>query len=326
MINLRKLIFLIGILCLILPAVAGAAPVWLSFKEQVQVAGPDVLLGDIAEVQGDDAEQVAALKQLKIGNAAAPGGKIIFTDRLFQLRFLSVAGHQPEVSWQMDSAITVETTAQQIPGRNLVAGVHDFLTQELARINEKRSYTIEPIKEPDQLTLPSGDVTYEYKLPYGVRYATPDNVTVLIYVNGQLYKKTIVRMQIHVYESVVVANKMMNTHQVISPADLRIENYDVSNLPPSYYKQVEEVAGMVTKRMIKEGTPLVDSMLDKPIIMERASMVRIASKVGSVQVYTDGQAMQPGKAGQWIRVKNTKTGKVLLGKVIDAMTVEVTAS
>lgn len=324
---MRKLGFclLVFLLLSVAPAAFAATPAWLSFHEKASVIGPDILLGDIAEVRCDDAQRAAELRALKIGNAAAPGGKVVFSERLLQLRFLSAASQLEDVAWNMEQPITVETRFQHLTGNALVQGVKAFLEREIKRGNELRLYTMEELAVPSDVIAPEGEIHYEYKLPYGIRYAFPSNVNVLVYVNGQMYKKTVVRMKIHVYESVVVANRPLNTKDVIGSGDVRLDSLDVSNLSPGYFTDVDDVVGMVVKRVINSGAALNASLLDKPVVMAHMSMIRIISTVGGIQAQMEGQALQDGREGQWIRVKNVQSGKILSARVIDSTTAEVSA-
>jgi flagella basal body P-ring formation protein FlgA len=54
-------------------------------------------------------------------------------------------------------------------------------------------------------------------------------------------------------------------------------------------------------------------------------MIHITAKVGDANVQTQGIALQDGKDGQVIRVRNTVTKKIVSGTVIDADTVQVAA-
>jgi flagella basal body P-ring formation protein FlgA len=55
------------------------------------------------------------------------------------------------------------------------------------------------------------------------------------------------------------------------------------------------------------------------------SMIHITAKMGDANVQVQGIALQDGKNGQVVRVRNTVTKKIVSGTVIDADTVQVAA-
>ncbi|MDF2635242.1 MAG: flagella basal body P-ring formation protein FlgA, partial [Pelosinus sp.] len=68
---------------------------------------------------------------------------------------------------------------------------------------------------------------------------------------------------------------------------------------------------------------ITDSMVNKPVLIKRGSMVILIALVGSMEVTASGQAMQDGYEGQLIRVKNVNSNKIVLGKVIEENKVQV---
>ena len=132
-----------------------------------------------------------------------------------------------------------------------------------------------------------------------------------------------VRMKIHVYEPVVVARHALDSKQVLTERDVQLEKMDVTKIGHYYFTEPKVVIGMVLKRVVNAGTPINSMMIDKPIIMKRMSMIRIISRFGGIEVETDGQALQDGREGDLIRIKNMRSNKILSGKVVDQVTVDV---
>ena len=92
-----------------------------------------------------------------------------------------------------------------------------------------------------------------------------------------------------------------------------------------YITDSKQPIGFIMKRMTNSGSVLEESMLDKPVILKTGSMIHITAKMGEANVQAQGIALQDGKNGQVIRVRNTVTKKIVSGTVIDADTVQVAA-
>ena len=71
------------------------------------------------------------------------------------------------------------------------------------------------------------------------------------------------------------------------------------------------------------GVPITKSLLDKEILIKRSDMINLLSKVNGVEIVVPGMAMQNGREGDKIRVKNTLSNKIVMGRVIDEKTVQV---
>ena len=64
-------------------------------------------------------------------------------------------------------------------------------------------------------------------------------------------------------------------------------------------------------------------MLQQPIVMDVGTPVTIRVNYHGIEVSANGIAMQRGRLGAKIRVRNVASGKVLRGTVVDAATVEI---
>ena len=90
-----------------------------------------------------------------------------------------------------------------------------------------------------------------------------------------------------------------------------------------YLTDLKQLEGHVPARAIHGGTVLTPAMLTTPAVMQSGSPITLIMRTGAIEVKTDGFAMQKGRIGARIRVRNAKSGKMLRGKVIDANTVEI---
>lgn len=232
---------------------------------------------------------------------------------------------QGNLLWNVTSPGDSEARTKVISGDDFIEVAKAFLLNQLTLASEQREYKVEVLNRPNDIAVPEGNVVYECKLPYGIKYGFPTNVSVLVYVDGQLYKKTMVRIKIHLFAPVVVAARLLNANQTIGLEDVRLEKMDITKVGRYYFTDTGKVIGMVLKRVVNPGTMINALMVGKPIIVERMAMVHIVSVNGEIQVKTEGQALQSGREGDFIRVKNIRSNKVVSGKVIDSVTVEVSA-
>jgi Chaperone for flagella basal body P-ring formation len=63
--------------------------------------------------------------------------------------------------------------------------------------------------------------------------------------------------------------------------------------------------------------------LEDEVVIHPRDNVKVVARVGNLRVTVTGEAQQDGKVGQMIRVRNTDSGKIVVGRVLDRSIVEV---
>lgn len=306
------------------PTLGIASPIEITTYDKVEVSGPDILLGDIATFSGEDANRIYELKQLKIGNAANPGNSIVLTNELLGIRLTAAGGNYADVVWNVEQPITVITKSQMISSEMLAGLAKSYISEQLLGSgNDEKEYHVDGIDLPNAVIAPDGNLTFEVKLPYGIKYNAPTNAMVNIYINDRLYNKSNVRFKVRAYEQVAVIGQTLPAKHLVTKEDLYLEKLDTSKLKPGYVTDIDTVLGLETRRTLQNGTPLNIYMLEKPVIIKQLAMINIISNVNGIMVKTSGQALQEGREGNSIRVKNISSNKVVVGKVIDGSTVEI---
>lgn len=304
-------------------SLALASPIEITTYDKVDVLGPDILLGDIAKFSGEDAGRIYELQRLKIGNAANPGGSVVLTSELLGIRLIAAGGDYTDVTWNVEQPITIITKSQTISSDMLSGLAKSYINEQLNSAVNGKEYRIDGIDFPNAVIAPAGNLTFEVTLPYGIKYNVPTNTVVNIYVDDRLYNKSTVRFKVRTYEQVAVISQSLPVKHILTKEDLHFEKLDTNKLSPGYITDVAKVLGMETRRLLKSGTPLNIYMLEKPLIIKQMAMINIISNVNGIVVKTSGQALQDGREGNSIRVKNISSNKVVVGKVIDSSTVEV---
>ena len=74
--------------------------------------------------------------------------------------------------------------------------------------------------------------------------------------------------------------------------------------------------GLEVRRNISQGAPLIKSSIQQPMAIKRGEIVTIAAKAGTITVNTTGSALNDGRLGQKIRVRNSQSNRVITGRVV----------
>lgn len=197
------------------------------------------------------------------------------------------------------------------------------LEQALAEAKETRRYTIEAVRVPMDTRLPAGTITYDALIPNGLRYHSMMPVYVEIRINGAFYRRITCTMRVHVYEKMVTAARALQPEKPLAAADLRLEERELERISAQYFTKPADVQGKVLNRLLREGAVLTPNMIRNPVILQTNGMVNLIVDYNGVKVKTEGIALQAGRVGDVIRVRNTRSGRTLQGRVVDAQNVEV---
>lgn len=319
---LKKICWILGCCWFFLLYPVYAEGIVVAVPREVHVTGSQLTLGDIAEVSGDGEARIASLRQIRLGSMPTPGNSIVLTKEALGERLVSSGADLNGITWEIPEAISIIADGQVI-SRQLLVDKSVAAIQSLSGM---------PMGSPDlkvtlesnvrDVTVAPGQSEITVSLPNGIRYTGNTNVQALISVNGKLSAKLTLRFDVKLFRQVVVAARQIAAKEVLTSAALRLERLDVGRVSGSYYTQTDKVAGLAVRRALVPGTPIADTMLEKPVVIKRGKTVSIRARIGALEVSAAGQAMQDGVEGQFIRVKNITTGRVVSGKVIDDSTVE----
>ena len=212
---------------------------------------------------------------------------------------------------------------QLLPSEQFVALAAEKLEERLASNGETRRHELKLLRAPQPMRLPEGEVTCEVQLPKLINYGLSTPVNMLVYVDGKLFRRTVCYYKVLVYEQVLLLTRDLGLEQPFTAADVRSEEREVEASSADYFHSPDEVIGKVPARVLKAGQVLRRNMVQMPVAVEVGAPVDILVDINGIKVKAEGVALQKGRIGAYIRVKNARSGKFLRGKVIDGHTVQI---
>lgn len=227
---------------------------------------------------------------------------------------------------QAYSMTTEDLYPQTIESTVFASLVTDRVEQALSEAGEKRRHTIDIVRVPRILRTPEGTLSYDVSLPNGLRYGGMMPINVAVSVDGVPFRQCVCSVRVHVYEALAIAVHNLVPEQLLTEADLRMEEREIAAVQAKYFTKTADVVGHVPNQLIREGTLLTQNMLRNPVIFDNGAQVAIVAKMNGIFAKMDGIALQHGRVGAVIRVRNVKSGKILQARVVDAATVEVLQS
>lgn len=216
-----------------------------------------------------------------------------------------------------------ELYPQKLPADYLDALAQEKFEAELSERGETRRHTLRLAKTLQEMSCPVGRLICEVDLAKEIRYGGITPVNIRVYVDDVLYRKVVAYYELHVYDALLTAVHDLPVESTVKPADVRVQEQEVESGAKTYLTDWKQVGDRVPARIIRAGTAITENMLQNPLVLDVGSPVTIISNYNGVEIRTEGIAMQRGRVGKVIRVRNARSAKVLRCRVLDAANVEV---
>lgn len=110
---------------------------------------------------------------------------------------------------------------------------------------------------------------------------------------------------------VVVARRGLSRGTVLTPDDLMVERQPKAEARSNSLGGIDLAVGMELRRMLREGQALRTADLSEPTLVESGAAVTIVLKTGGLTLTATAQALNDGKRGSSIQVMNLQSKRVL---------------
>lgn len=198
-----------------------------------------------------------------------------------------------------------------------------FLREFKARVNiAGGDISVEKFRvEPSDIRIPKGT-------PYKIDWIGPakagSNVAIVTFSRGGGVNQ-IVRLWgfVEIKVPVVVVKQNLPNGALLEESNLVQEMRELSRLPQDVVSEISEAIGKETRMSIKAGTVLRRAHITEPLVIRRNQEVEIIARGRNFEVKAKGIALQNGRLGEFIRVKNISSQKIIQAKVSGEGKVEV---
>lgn len=135
--------------------------------------------------------------------------------------------------------------------------------------------------------------------------------------------KIYIPVKIKILTNVVVTKHSLARNHVISANDLQTIKMDIKKLRYGYFSQAKPIMGKVTKRTLRPGHVISPNHLQLQKLIRRGDAVTITAINQAIKVSMKGVAIENGRLGDVIRVKNLSSAKVIDAKIVSRQQVEI---
>jgi flagella basal body P-ring formation protein FlgA len=133
-----------------------------------------------------------------------------------------------------------------------------------------------------------------------------------------------VRYRIDRFANVLVASDKIVTRQIIQDDDFVIQRMNITTLLEKPVADFASIAGHRLKRNLAKGAILTWSAVETTPEVESGREVSIVYQSGMCRITASGTALQNGRVGDQIKIRNNSSRQVVLATVTNTSEVSVT--
>ncbi len=262
-------------------------------------------LGEIADISTQDRQIARFLSAIKLPDKIVSDGRVERSEIIWLLQSHMIDPKRVRVS---GGPLLLSSGALALTKQMLLRAVKEYVKQNYPQVKIERI-----LLSFHTLPLPK----HEYRLSIATSSKTLTHIylDVQIYSQGELLKRVRPTVLVHTYAKVPVAVRRIFRGKIIEPEDVRWELQPLRGSLSRYVK-ASELIGAVAKRQIEAGKVITKSAIEPDYAVKKRRSVKIVYQRGAIYIELLGLALQNGKVGDVIRVKNISTNKVLRCKVV----------
>lgn len=278
-----------------------------------------IRLGEFASVTGPKGD-VERLNQLEITRSAMPGSARQISPEWIKTRVACAGLDARSVTIKSPATIVLISASQPVEGSDIVEAAKLYVTSQLSLSD--LAYTVSETGSQSDILVPAGKL--ELVAEQSSRAIAPGRlqVCVNVLVDGALYVKKNVGLNLKASGSVLVASHTIKAKEPLSGANTRVEMRDIASSSIGYLSALSDVE-MIAGRSISAGTVITADMIAARPAVSKGDPVVVSVRATGVKVVVKGTASQDGMVGDNIRISVPTTKEQIGATVVQPGVVEV---
>jgi flagella basal body P-ring formation protein FlgA len=289
-------------------------------RPNCEVSGPVFTLGEIADIQGEDAALTAKLAAMEVGASPLPGLSRIINPGDITVRLRQHHLDIPRVEVALPPGMRISRSGRDIAVDEITKAALESAKDAIKNLPDA---TLEIISTGTKLVVPAGKAQILAGAWRGSVEIGTLTVPVSIVVDGKPVQSVDVAFRVHRKTVALVARRAIQLHEIIGPQDVMLMPIDAATASAALLTTVEESLGKRTTRRLLANAPISSDMLEKAPLVSANDSITIQYISGALIVTAPGVARQTGAEGDVIHVWSADTKRELNAVVIDRRTVRV---
>jgi flagella basal body P-ring formation protein FlgA len=318
---MRSLFYCLACLWCGFPLVAWGTPLTITVQSTAIVTGPQITIGDVAEVSGDSPPTVVKVQGIVIGQSPPAGQERTLYGGYIATRLKQHGLYSPDVQIHTPAKIRVTRASQRIAAKDIEAIVVRAIHTQMPWQTEQM--TIRSLRGIEPVILPPGSVHSEVTFPARTDFLGRTSFTVAFRVAGNLEHNLYGTADLEVTTDIVTTARPLARHETITAEDLHVKQVNLAHLPRRILMQPDDVIGKRTKRPLQANALIHAYEVETLPLVHKGDAVLIIVDSPLLKVTTVGEALEPGQRGDTIRVKNVTSQREIRAVVVSKESVKV---
>lgn len=307
---------------------ADSSAVVVTLRPRAEVADARVTVGDVAAVEGGAPALRQRITLLDLADLAPDRPNTVVSREQVAYR-IRLAGIDTKL-FRMEGAAQADLALErcQVTGPELETAVRQAIQRRLPWKPEDVDIVfVKPVPKVLALAGARPDIRLEAELRPGPLPLGRVHLDLAVYLRGERRQAVPVVLDVRAYQRVAVCTRRVERGETLSEANVTLDRRAVQGLS-SYVTPGDSLLGKRAKHALQPGQvptahDVESAAPETPVLVKQRELVKLVAKLGPVHVSTMAEALQEGRDGQWIRVRNVESKKVVVGRVVARATVEV---
>jgi flagella basal body P-ring formation protein FlgA len=300
--------------------VAFAGENFLLVKTFTLINKDTVYLKDIAQIHLESKPLEQFLGDMRVAKSPSPSDEKTINARYIRSKIKRAAKKIPfEFDVTIPEVVSVKRAHKTVPESTFKKIYYHYAQ----KINNGKDFRAGDYSIRGNKPFPDCELRFEAE-PYDIK-KNMGRVSIKINVLSESGHEATVLVSawIDVYDEAVCLRRFIQKGDAITSSDIELKTVNLSRIPDDYIRLAENAIGMSSDRQLQKGSILRKKVLTKPYMIEKGDVVLVELSSGNLKVEASGVARNSGFTGDQIEVKNSDTGKIMVGRIRDRNTIEI---
>ena len=291
----------------------GAEGIVINLKEEASIRSAEILLKDIADLNGLDRDVIERLSKISLGASPELGSVKTLSRHQINESIQAAIGPLCDIQFSEVAAVQIRMKGRPVD------------TNEIANLLKSYIVKTTPWKDSEIEIRSIGNLNGVELPPDGAELRFSQTPAVLgrrsitalfeIVQAGKTLRCFWIAAETTVHADAWTAVKKIQPGQMVEAGDFVKRSTSIKDLRTTYVRTLDEVVGKIARRSFSPGDLIVREAFADPFLIKRGETVQIRLQRNGVMLTSQARAEQDGRLGQMIQVRNLDYSTVLKAQV-----------
>ncbi len=306
----------------------GGDVIVVTLRPTAIVDQPIATVAEVASLQGGESwlrQRIAALDIAEVQRSGRPA-TVTRNQLALRIQLAGIDGRAFKVNGAAEVAIDIK--AASLSEQDVIKTAQDAILRRFkVDIGDLEFRLLEAVHLPSVDIAPNDQIRLIVDTPPVAISAGKTRIDIGVMVNEQRRASVTVSAEVMFFRQVAVTTRRMEAGEAVLADSVRVERRPAGS-NDQWLSYTEQLLGKHAMHTIAPGQTLTAEDLDQPaggdeVVIKTRDSVKLIAVIGSLRLIASGEALEDGKIGQIIRIRNTESNRVVSGRVMARGTVEV---